>query len=172
MPDEILNRDLLPGNLCYGCGHDNPAGLKIEIRRDTADSQRLVGSFEPPGHMIGFPGITHGGALYTAMDCLAAWTPMVLRRETKAIWILRSASIEYLRPAHQGNPLTLSATIAEEEKQWGPIVVRTEAKDSDGNLLATGRFKVVPLPPRKFKKVAGLPRLPSNWSGFLGEPSD
>jgi len=165
----IVNRDLLPGNVCYGCGHDNPNGLKIEIRRDTEDEERLVASFEPPDYMIGFPGITHGGALYTAMDCLAAWTPMVLRRATKAIWMLRSASIKYLRPAQQGKSLMLSATIQAEGEQWEPIVVQTEARDHHDNLLATGRFKVVPLSPRKFKKVAGLSSLPSNWSKFLGE---
>jgi acyl-coenzyme A thioesterase PaaI-like protein len=171
MSGEILNRDLLPGNVCYGCGHENPDGLKIEIRRDADDEQRLVASFEPPEYMIGFPGITHGGALYTAMDCLAAWTPMVLRPATKAIWILREGSIKYMRPASQGKSLALSASIEAEGERWEPIVVRTEARDRDRNLLATGTFKVVPLSPEKFKKVAGLSSIPPNWSEFLAEGS-
>ncbi|UCF78605.1 MAG: PaaI family thioesterase [Candidatus Eiseniibacteriota bacterium] len=168
MSSGILNRDLLSSNTCYGCGHENPSGLKIEIRRDPQGGERLVGSFQPPEHMVGFPGITHGGALYTAMDCLSAWTPMVLRRAAKAIWILREGSIKYLRPALQGEELALSAVIEAEGGQWEPLLVRTEARDREGNLLATGTFKVVPLSADKFKKVAGLSSLPANWSEFLG----
>lgn len=166
---EMVNEALLPGNVCFGCGHQNAAGLRIEIRRDPAAPARLVGTFDPPGHMIGFPGITHGGAIYTALDCIAAWTPTALRTDVKAIWILRQATIEYLRPAAQGRRLFLSAEIERDGQGLEPVVVRAQARDEAGALLAEGTFKVVPLPARKFKQVAGIERLPDNWSRLLGE---
>ena len=168
MNDDVLNRVLLPGNVCFGCGHANPNGLGVEIVRDPADPECLLGTFEPPAHMIGFPGITHGGAVYTALDCISAWTPTVLRPEVKAIWILRSATMTYRLPARQGRALRLVSRIVSEGKAGEPVEVHAEAKDEDGNLLAEGRFKVVPLAAERFLKVAGIERLPENWARLLG----
>lgn len=167
MTDEILNRDLLQENVCFGCGHENPYGLKIEIKRDPEDDDCLVGIFNPKSHMIGFPGITHGGAIYTALDCMAFWTPTLLRSETKAFWILRSANIRYVRPAYEGKILLLSGCIEQEGDQWDSVMVRTEARDEKGKLLTEAKFEVVPLPLDKFKKVAGIEELPKNWRDFI-----
>ncbi len=122
--------------------------------------------------MIGFPGITHGGVIYTALDCLASWTPTILRSKMKAAWILHSANIRYLRPAREGMPLFLTASIKQEGKQWEPVVVRTRARDEDGRLLAEGRFKVVPLTPERLKTVSGIEQIPENWRRFLGKNED
>lgn len=169
MTDELLNRDLLQGNICFGCGHENPNGLKIEIRRDPEDDDRIVGIFNPTSHMIGFPGITHGGAIYTALDCMAFWAPTILKRKKEVFWILRAAHIRYVRPAHEGKPLSLSGWIEKEDRHVEFVVVRTEARDEKGRLLAEAKFEVVPLGLDKFKKVAGLEELPKNWSDFIGE---
>ena len=168
MKGEPVNRVLLPGNTCFGCGHENPMGLRIEIRRDTKNNDQLIGVFNPERHMVGFPGITHGGAIYTALDCMAFWTPTLLRSEVKAFWILRSANIRYLRPAHEGKPLTLSAYIEQEGDQWQPVFVRSEARDEKGKLLAEAQFEVLPLAFDTFKKIAGIEKLPKNWSDFIG----
>lgn len=164
---ELINRDLLAGNCCFGCGHDNPDGLKIEVTRDPEAADRLTGIFEPKDYMTGIPGIIHGGAIFTALDCMAAWAPTYLRRETRAIWILRSASIKYHRPARQGQTLLLSSLIVEETGEWAPVIVRAEARDREGTLLAEGSFKLLPLGREKFKAIAGIDELPENWRHLL-----
>lgn len=168
MAAEIVNRDLLPGNTCFGCGFENPHGLKIEITRDGDRTDRLLGVFHPPPHSVGFPGITHGGTIYTALDCIAAWVPTTLRRQTRAIWILRSAEIKYHKAAFQGEDLKLVATIVEEGGPWDAMRVVAEARDSAGDLVAEGSFKVIPLPPDRFKKVAHVDTLPVGWQQLLG----
>lgn len=70
--EQILNRDLLPNNQCFGCGLENPAGLRIEVIRDPGSAVTLRAHFLPSPGVAGFPGITHGGAIYTALDCLSA----------------------------------------------------------------------------------------------------
>ena len=167
MKPEILNHDLLPHNDCFGCGHDNPHGLHIEIYLDGESRDRLKGVLHPAPHMTGFPGITHGGVLYTALDCLAAWVPMALRRESPAIWILRSANITYHKPAPPDQDLQLLGVIENEGAGHEAMTVRTEARNSAGELLAEGIFKVIPLPPERFKKVAGIPEIPKNWEKLL-----
>jgi acyl-coenzyme A thioesterase PaaI-like protein len=167
MARDVVNISLLPGNVCFGCGHENHHGLRIEITRHPSETEMLLGRFKPADYMVGFPGITHGGAIYTAMDCMAAWTPRVFRADTTAIWILRSATVKYLRPAFQGRQLTLEASIASEGRQWEPVTVSTRAFDANGNLLVQGSFKVVPLSAERFKEVAGIDELPPDWSRHL-----
>jgi acyl-coenzyme A thioesterase PaaI-like protein len=167
MNNKILNRDLLPGNTCFGCGHENPGGLQIEIRRDPEKVDQLIGTFNPTHRTTGFPGIIHGGAIFTALDCMAFWTLTILRKEVKAFWILRSANIRYLRPAHDGTPLHLVSYIINEGERGDPADVHAEARDTDGNLLAMGQFTVVPLSPVKFQEVTNIEEIPENWKTLL-----
>ena len=109
--EPIVNHELVAGNTCFGCGPDNPNGRSVRIRRDGDRSDGLVGTFMPQPFMSGFPGITHGGAIYTALDCIAAWTPTALRPEVKAIWILRSASIRYHKAARAGQEIGLTTAM-------------------------------------------------------------
>lgn len=166
----VLNVDLLPDNTCFGCGHDNTRGLQIEIRRDPDSVDRLLGVLHTDEHLAGFPGITHGGALYTALDCMAAWVPKVLRSGSKALWILRSARITYHRPAHAGLPVRLSGAITSEEGPAAPMVITCQARSASDTLLAEGEFTVVPLTPEKFLAVAGIDTLPPNWAALFALP--
>lgn len=163
MASQILNRTMLPESDCFGCGFANPHGLRVAISRDPVDGDRLVAEFKPSNHMTGFPGITHGGVIYTAMDCLAAWVPRVLRSDTKAIWILRSASVKYHKAARQGETLSLVGRIASEGDTWQPVEVHTEARNPAGDLLTEGTFKVVPLTAARFKEIAGIREIPASW---------
>jgi acyl-CoA thioesterase FadM len=166
----LLNVDLLPANTCFGCGHDNPRGLRIEIRRDPDSADRLLGLLHTDEYFAGFPGITHGGALYTALDCLAAWVPKVLRPEAKAIWILRSASVTYHRPAPAGRPVLLSGAIASEAGPAAPMEVRCQGSAESGTVLVEAAFKVVPLSPEKFVSISGIDALPPNWAALFALP--
>ena len=169
-----MSRDqlVLPANNCFGCGQENTHGLGITIHRDPRDPKRILGKFVPRDHMIGFPGITHGGVLYTALDCMASWSGMVLRN-SRALWVLRSASMKYHRPALQGQPLSLSASIeAGGDDPWKAIEVKVEARDAKGELLTEGQFKCIPIPPEKFKAMTGMKELPEHWKQlFAGEIS-
>lgn len=160
--------EILPGNACFGCGQENANGLGVTVFRDPADPNRIRGEFNPRHDMIGFPGVTHGGVIYTALDCMASWSGMLLRK-TRAIWILRSATMKYHRPAFQGKPISLSAVIEKDGGAWDAIEVRTEARDAQENLLAEGTFKVIPLPPERFKAMLGIDKLPEGWARWLGQ---
>lgn len=169
MPSDVINRTIIEDNTCFGCGWSNPHGLHIELQKDPENPDRLVGILKPTEHMTGFYGITHGGIIYTAMDCMAAWVPRALRPDTKAIWILRSATMTYHRPAKAGELLHLMGCIEKEGDQWDAVQVLTEARNEQGELLNEGHFKVIPLHAEKFKKVVGVKDPPPNWAAFLGE---
>jgi acyl-CoA thioesterase FadM len=163
-----LNRELLPNNTCFGCGLENPLGLRIEVHQDPDSGQILQARFTPADHMAGFPSITHGGAIYTALDCLSTWVATLLGPNRGAAWLLRSAQVTYHKPAATGSPLTLIGRIKEQGGPWEPLVVLTEARRSDGAVCVEAEFKVVPLSHARFTAVAGIQELPANWRAFLG----
>ena len=168
MTREILNQTLLPHNTCFGCGHENPHGLHIEIFRDEENGEQLRAVLRPASHMTGFPGITHGGLLYTALDCLAAWVPKVLRPGSRALWLLRSASMTYHKPAFPEQDIQLLGRIESEGSLQEAMTVRAEARDEQGALLAESTFKVIPVPIEKFQKITGIESIPENWQKFFG----
>jgi acyl-CoA thioesterase FadM len=94
------------------------------------------------------------------MDCMATWSGMVLK-QTKAMLVLRSAATTYHRPAVEGAPISLSASLEREGDDWEAIEVRVEARNAEGQLLAEELFKVIPLPPDKFKGASEDGRISS-----------
>lgn len=169
-PDEIVNRDLVPDNACFGCGLENPDGLHIELRRDGRHTHRLVGTLVPEERHSAYPGITHGGILLTALGCLAGWLPAALRRDDRRVWLLRSATdVTFHRPARTGQPLTLRGTIVREGGPDDPMTVRTEVEAADGQLVAEAQFTLIPLRPERFRRVAGEEGMTPGWRRLLEE---
>lgn len=162
-----LNRDLLANNTCFGCGLENANSLQLEIRRDPASATQLAGRFMPAEHMAGFPNITHGGAIYTALDCLSTWVATLLGPNRQAAWVLRSAQTTYHRPAPIARPLTLAGWIKEQGGSWDPLLVQTEARGANDEVCVEAQFKVVPLTQARFAEIAGIAALPPNWQAFL-----
>lgn len=165
--DPVLNRVLLAENTCFGCGLENPAGLRIEVFRDPEGRDSLQARFTTTEAMAGFPGIVHGGAIFTALDCLSTWVSTLLGPNRTAAWVLRSASIFYHKPARAGEPLTLTGWIKEQGGAWDPLMVQTEARRADGSLCVEGQLKVVPLTAEKLADIAEIGQLPDNWRAFL-----
>lgn len=55
---------------CFVCGTENEAGLQIAFRKDAGGGSRAEFVFR--SEHVGWPGIVHGGLLFTLMDEAAA----------------------------------------------------------------------------------------------------
>ena len=64
IPKVILNTDLNEG-YCFGCGQNNPMGLKLHFTRD---GETLRTEFTPDKMLQGWPGLLHGGIVATLLD--------------------------------------------------------------------------------------------------------
>lgn len=170
--EPALKRDLLSENVCFGCGPANPAGLRIEVFDRPGAGGALRARFSPTQAMAGFPGMTPGGAVYTALDCLSTWVATVRGPNRGAAWVLRSAEAVYHRPTLIGEPLTLIGWIKEQGDRWDPLTVRAEARRADGALCVEGDFKVVPLSAQRLTEIARIDPLPENGRIVVSGVSD
>lgn len=64
LPKVTLNTDLREG-FCFGCGQNNPIGLKLTFTRD-GDTVRA--EYTPDPFFQGWPGLLHGGITGTLLD--------------------------------------------------------------------------------------------------------
>ena len=164
-----LNEELLKGNSCFGCGPENPDGLRIRIFRDPGSASRLFGTYRPRATQIGFPQIVHGGLQFTALDCMAAWTVLILRNPGKLMPLTRSATTRYLAPATLGTELALSAEVIGEAAPREPLLIRCAIRDAASVVLTEIDFEYVLLPQERFLKAVGMEAMPDSYRRHFGE---
>ncbi|MEW6081419.1 MAG: PaaI family thioesterase [Bacillota bacterium] len=51
--------------MCFGCGRDNPIGLKLVFREE---NDLYVSDFSPLPEHQGYPGMVHGGIICAILD--------------------------------------------------------------------------------------------------------
>jgi acyl-coenzyme A thioesterase PaaI-like protein len=170
LADRALKERLLSEGRCFGCGSSNPSGLKLKVHHDPGDPEQITGHFVPHESFIGFPGITHGVVVFTALDCMASWAGMMLVGGPRAIWLLRSARVTYHRPALAGELVNLAARIPKHAEPSEPQLVHNEARNEMGDLLVNGQYKIVPFSSRKFKALLGIDEMPADWAAWLELP--
>ncbi len=108
---------------CYVCGSENPRGLHIAFERDGPDGCRA--QYCPPPEHCGWPGMIHGGLLFTLMDEAVAWALVYagLRGVTAR------GDVRFSAPARVGTPLVVSARML---SQHGRLVkARAEIREAD-----------------------------------------
>ncbi len=113
-------QELLPGNHCWGCGPDNPHGLRIKSH---VEGEEVVCRFQPsPQHMAGPTHITYGGIIAAVIDCHTVITAIAdLYRAAgrpfgsgEPLWaVTASLKIDYLAPAPIDQPMELRARVRE-----------------------------------------------------------
>lgn len=116
--DGTAFQDQIPDNFCYGCGPDNPEGLRLKSYWDGAES---VATFTPQFfHAAGPRHVLNGGIIATVIDCHCICTAIAdaYRREGRAIgsepaiwYATASLQVDYLQPAPLRDVVSLRARI-------------------------------------------------------------
>ncbi|MCF6252133.1 MAG: PaaI family thioesterase [Methylococcaceae bacterium] len=109
----------MPGDVCFGCGHSNTAGLQIKSYWQGDD---CVCIWQPEIKHQGWPGITCGGIIATLIDChcMASAMATAIRNENRPLgskpeyrFATGTLHIKYLKPTPIASPLTLKAKVTQ-----------------------------------------------------------
>ncbi len=136
-------------NFCFGCGKDNPQGMKLKFRYDEA-GKRFVCKFRLTRRYAGPPGYAHGGIIATILDEAMA----KLNKPRQVLAVTSKMEVRYLRPVPLGRPLTVESR--EVRVRGREHIYAAEIRDGAGQALATSRGKFIKVDPgRVFGTQAG-----------------
>ena len=144
-------QDRMPDNHCYGCGPDNPQGMRIKSHWQ---GDECVCTYMPrPEQCAGPLHYLYGGTIASLIDCHCVGTAMsnYYHREGREvgegdeIWCVTARlTVNYLAPTPIDREVTLRATIAETTEKKTILGCRVFSGDLQ---TAAGEVVAVRVPP-------------------------
>jgi uncharacterized protein (TIGR00369 family) len=125
-----------PKNKCFGCGGDNPNGMKLSFEQDNVN-RKIVGRFILGERYQGGGGFAHGGIIAMLMD--EAMGKVCRFREVRAV--TAELTVEYLKPIDVTKEIEVDGR--ETEMKGRNIFMTSEIRDTAGIVLARGRARFV-----------------------------
>jgi acyl-coenzyme A thioesterase PaaI-like protein len=135
-------------NHCFGCGTENPQGLRLEFAVERDDAGTITATSLPMLTRLheGAPGYVHGGLIATMLDEAMS----KLNRPLNALAMTRTLSIDYRRPVPVDVRLRLVATHAKRDGR--KLHHSAELMLEDGTVLARGEALFVLVDPSVLAK--------------------
>jgi acyl-coenzyme A thioesterase PaaI-like protein len=136
MGEERIPLPRIEGYDCFGCGTNNPIGLRMIFYRqgDAVCSDVILNR-----HHVGWQNMAHGGIISTLLDEVMAWTVIYRKRSFS---VTRRMTVRYQAPVPVDVPLTVRGAIAE-ECAAGTCRTSGLLLDGEGKTLATGEAEFV-----------------------------
>ncbi|MGQ9620101.1 MAG: PaaI family thioesterase [Bacteroidales bacterium] len=111
-----FDRDM---NRCFGCGPNNPAGLKLEFMEN---KEELHSFWQPSEYYQGYPGVLHGGIIATLLDEIAAWFVYAVIGTSG---VTSRMNIKYLHPVMiKRGKVKITAKLTEKQDKKAQIICR------------------------------------------------
>ncbi len=129
-------------NYCFGCGKDNPDGMRLKFTLDEA-TRKFVARLRLPRRYQGPPGHAHGGIIATVLD-----EAMGKVNRLRAVVALTSQmQVHYLKPVPLGKPLLVEGW--EIRKRGRKLLNAAELRNLQGQVLARSRGTFIIIDPVK-----------------------
>jgi len=115
--------------LCFGCGQNNPIGLKLSFKQEGGF---VRADFTPAKYYQGWSGILHGGIITSLLDEGMGWAA----RSTGRHCVTARLEVNFKRPIPIGERLVITASVVKRNDKF----VETQAQITlpDGTLMAEG----------------------------------
>ena len=138
---DIVRLEPNPTNKCFGCGGDNPGGMKLTFEQDNVN-RRIIGRFVLGERYQGGGGFGHGGIIAVLLD--EAMGKVCRFREVRAV--TAELTVEYLKPVNVQQEIIVEGR--ETEQKGRNIFMSGEIRDTAGTVLARGKARFVIIAPR------------------------
>jgi uncharacterized protein (TIGR00369 family) len=129
-------------NHCFGCGHDNPQGMRLKFSLDEGTRQAVC-HFKLTRKYTGPPGYAHGGVIATILDEAMG----KVNKFRNVLALTGSMEIKYLKPVPLGQPLTV--TSSEQSVDGRRHINMAEISNAKGEVLARSTGTFIAIDPEK-----------------------
>ena len=127
---------LIDDGMCFGCGKDNPIGLKLDFE---FDGETYSTTYTPDKTHQGWANRTHGGMLALVLDELLSRVVLV---QHGLDWVTVELTTRLIKPAPVGRQLDVRTKI--ESVRARLITATGEVVDHEtGLIVATGSAKLM-----------------------------
>lgn len=116
-------------SLCFGCGQDNPIGLKLDFKWDGKTARA---EFTPTKLYQGWSGVVHGGIIMCVLDEAMAYA---VKFEGMTC-ITAKIQAKLRRPALIDEPLIITASVTRKTRRL--VETRADISLTDGTPVAEG----------------------------------
>ena len=117
------------GNSCFGCGADNPFGLKLTFQGDPESGEAWT-EFLPPQFLEGGANMMHGGFIALLLDEVSS---KVLSMQGKQ-GVTRNINVSFEKPVNLSGPVRLEAKLLSHEGR--KHFIEAKILNSQGDVLA------------------------------------
>ena len=131
---------------CFGCGKDNPIGLRLKPRQE-GDEARC--EFVAHENYQGWPGMVHGGVINTMLDEVMAYAAVYSGLHCATARM----EVHFREGTPVGQTLHISARVTEVRART--VEVEGRLTDDDGTLLAESKATMYIVKDTKQKQGAG-----------------
>lgn len=114
---------------CYGCGPNNPLGLKLKFTWDGATARA---EFVPGEYHQGWPGLVHGGIIAALLDEAMGYVTWF--KGLECVTARFEVRIRCTVPV--GTPLVITGELVKESRRL--VIVNAAASYRDGKVVAEG----------------------------------
>jgi uncharacterized protein (TIGR00369 family) len=116
-------------NPCFGCGPQNPVGLKLRFEET---ENEVLTKWDPIGYFQGYHNVVHGGIVATLLDEVAAWFVQV---KLGTAGVTSELHVKYLLPVHLSKGIiTVVATLMDREDRRAKL--KCQLRDGESRLCA------------------------------------
>lgn len=127
-------------NMCFGCGRDNPIGLKLTFQRH---GQIARAQFVPGESHQGWPGIVHGGIISCLLDEAMGYATYF----ENITCLTAKMQLRIRCTARVGEPLIITSSITRRSRRL--VETRAAIALKDGTQVAEGAATMFVLQPKK-----------------------
>lgn len=122
---------------CFVCGSENPIGLKVAFYHD---GHKVWTEFTPREEHQGYPGVMHGGLLYTLLDETIGRVALLNEK-----WVVTArVTVRYRHPARLGQKLRVEGEALRLRGRVMEATGRVLLPDGSVAAEASGLFMEIP----------------------------
>lgn len=125
---------------CFGCGLDNTYGLGMTFYE--VESGSVTAEYTVPDHFEGYPGIVHGGIVFTMLDEVLGRVPMV-GDHTRFVMTAK-VEMRMRKPVPIGEPLQIQGRV--DRRRGNFSFASAELRLPDGSIAAEAKGLMAEVP--------------------------